>query len=116
MAAFGARRFQDPLLAASLGLAWRRVEIAAGIVARPHQGAAVMEAILNAIVEQQCMLAETLGHLACNGARVGSSAAAALAGTIAQETVRTDKMALADQICLGSGSEDSDKDSLQWPE
>ncbi len=62
------------------------------------------------------MLGETLVHLARNGAGVGSRAAAALAGTIAQETVGTNKMVLADKFCLGFGSEDRDKDSLQCPE
>ena len=66
---------------------------------------------MQSIVEQQRVLAETINMMVRNGAT-----GAGLATTIVAENVRMNWTMMIDRFTLQFGSEDRDKDALNWPE
>ena len=70
-----------------------------------------METLLQSIVEQKRVLAETINMMVRNGAT-----GAGLATTIVAENVRMNRTMKIDKFTLQFGSEDRDKDALNWPE
>ncbi len=70
-----------------------------------------METLLQSIVEQQRVLAETINMMVRNGAT-----GAGLATTIVAENVRMNRTMMIDKFTLHFRSEDRDKDVLNWPE
>ena len=66
---------------------------------------------MQSIVEQQRVLAETINMMVRNGAT-----GAGLATTIVAENVRMNRTMMIDKFTLQFGSEDRDKDALNWPE
>ncbi len=66
---------------------------------------------MQSIVEQQRVLAETIDMMVRNGAT-----GAGLATTIVAENVRMNRTMMIEKSTLQFGSEDRDKDALNWPE
>ena len=71
----------------------------------------IMETLLQSIVDQQRIMAEAINMMVRNGAT-----GAGLATTIVAENVRVNRTIMIDKFTLQFGSEDRDKDALNWPE